>query len=579
MSSTPTPASDVATVCASVFDRFEQAWRSHPPANLEAHLPGPGEPERWSILVGLVHTDLEYRWKTGRGLPVEDYLRRFPELAAETTLLIDLVAWEGLMRQRAGCPLPLEDYLRRFPQHGPELAHRLAALRAGPPPAPPGYEILSELGRGGMGVVYRARQRRLNRLVALKMILSGNHAGSEERLRFLAEAEAAAAIQHPGVVQVFDFGTHGGLPYFALEFCPRGSLAERLNGTPLPPREAAALVGLLARAVQAAHDRGIVHRDLKPANVLMAADGSPKITDFGLARRVEAGEGLTRTGAVLGTPSYMAPEQARGDSRAVGPAADVYALGAILYECLTGRPPFKAATSAETLMQVVDKETVRPKQLNAQVPADLEAVCLKCLEKQPHRRYAAAAALADDLNRYLDGQATHARPRNFLARGKLWCRHPARVRDAGAVAALMMVVLTWWVCLGVLFHAFRVWGRGEFWPVTSAPVPQPAQYAVLHLVAVTGGITLPLFFIGVGTLRGKVSALWAGLIVSFLDVALLAACLAGSPLLDLVDVAGLYRQPEVRVPLFALLTVILSVVLVAYLLALIAHRANRDSQP
>jgi serine/threonine-protein kinase len=182
-----------------------------------------------------------------------------------------------------------------------------------------------------MGVIYQARQARLNRLVALKMILAGAHAAPEHRVRFLAEAEAIAALAHPGVVQVFEFGTHAGQPYFALEFCPGGSLADRLDGTPLPPREAAELVERLAKAVQAAHDRGIVHRDLKPVNVLLAADGTPKVTDFGLAKRVEGGPGLTRTGAILGRPSYMAPEQAAGRTD-IGPAADVYALGAILYE-------------------------------------------------------------------------------------------------------------------------------------------------------------------------------------------------------------------------------------------------------
>jgi tRNA A-37 threonylcarbamoyl transferase component Bud32 len=222
----------------------------------------------------------------------------------------------------------------------------------------PGYELLGEVGRGGMGVVYKARQVKLNRIVALKMIVSGGHAASEERVRFLAEEEAIAAVRHPGVVQIHDFGTHEGLPFFALEFCVGGSLAQKLNGAPRPAAEAARLVEQVARAVQAAHEKGIVHRDLKPANVLLGEDGSPRVTDFGLARR-GAGQGLTEPGAALGTPSYMAPEQAEGKNE-VGPLADVYALGAILYECLTGRPPFRAATAFDTLAQVIADEPVPP---------------------------------------------------------------------------------------------------------------------------------------------------------------------------------------------------------------------------
>jgi serine/threonine protein kinase/tetratricopeptide (TPR) repeat protein len=283
--------------------------------------------------------------------------------------------------------------------------------------APPGYEILGELGRGGMGVVYKARQEKLKRTVALKMILSGGHAGANERERFLAEAEAIAAIQDPGIVQIHEFGTHEDLPFFALEYCAGGSLANKLNGAPLPPRESAQLVEQIARAMRAAHERGIIHRDLKPANVLLApaglagtaADFIPKITDFGLARRVEGGSGLTQTGAIVGTPSYMAPEQAEG-KKDIGPVADIYSLGAILYECLTGRPPFRAATVMDTLFDVVHREVVPPRQLNAVVPRDLETICLKCLEKDPPRRYSSALALAQDLERFSAGEPILARP-------------------------------------------------------------------------------------------------------------------------------------------------------------------------
>ena len=256
------------------------------------------------------------------------------------------------------------------------------SAEAGPPHFP-GYEVRELLGRGGMGIVYRAWHRRLNRHVALKMLLAGAYARPEERERFLREAEAVAGLRHPNIVQVYDVGDLDGRPYFTMEFVEGGSLAQRLAGTPMPAGEAAALVATLAEAVQAAHDGGIVHRDLKPANVLLTADGTPKVTDFGLARRLDGGAGLTQSGAPLGTPSYMAPEQAQGKSDTVGPAADVYALGAILYEMLTGRPPFRAETAAETLRQVIDDEPVPPSRLNARVPRDLETICLKCLRKEP----------------------------------------------------------------------------------------------------------------------------------------------------------------------------------------------------
>ncbi len=294
---------------------------------------------------------------------------------------------------------------------GAAWSHADAEPLLGAPPAAqvPGYEILETLGRGGMGVVYKARQVSLNRVVALKMILSGPHAGSEALARFGMEAEATARLQHPNIVQIFDVGNHAGMPYFVLEYCGGGTLADRLRGTPLPPREAAQTVARVARAIQAAHERGIVHRDLKPGNVLLDAAGQPKVSDFGLARRLEAEVGMTHSGAVLGTPSYMAPEQAAGRIRDVGPATDVYALGAILYECLTGRPPFRGEAILETLNQVVTSEPVPPRRLNPAVPRDLESICLKCLQKEPARRYATAAQLADDLEHWLTGEPVKAR--------------------------------------------------------------------------------------------------------------------------------------------------------------------------
>jgi hypothetical protein len=304
----------------------------------------------------------------------------------------------------------------------------------------PGYELLAELGRGAMGVVYRAREEKLGRLVALKMILAGGHASRSDRARFQREAEAVAALRHPQIVQIYAVGESGGLPYCALEYVEGGNLADQLGGKPLPPEKAATLVEQLARAVQFAHEHGIVHRDLKPANVLLDTDGTPKIADFGLAKKLGSGTGPTATGAVLGTPAYMAPEQAGGEGKVVGPAADTYALGAILYELLTGRPPFKAATALDTILQVISVEPPPPRAVNPKVPRDLETVTLKCLRKEPGRRYASAADLAEDLRRWRSGEPVMARPQG---RGERLWRAAKRRRGwliAGGMSGLALLL-------------------------------------------------------------------------------------------------------------------------------------------
>jgi serine/threonine protein kinase len=393
----------------------------------------------------------------------------------------------------------------------PVIQSLRCVLRPGPTPSPHGadtvvqppppngvaepvqignYTILGELGRGGMAVVYKARQQHPERFVALKVLLAGRHSGSERQARFRAEADAIARLRHPHIVQVFEAGEHDGLPYLALEFCEGGSLAQRLGGAPLSPRQSPDLVEPLARAVQHAHDAGVVHRDLKPANVLLQfsildfgfsieedrlASGPdrqseiqnpkskiqnlvPKITDFGLARweRPE----LTATGAVLGTPSYMAPEQAEGKSD-VGAVADVYALGAILYELLTGRPPFQGATPLETLEQVRHQEPVPPRHFQPGVPRDLETICLKCLQKEPARRYASAGALADDLLRFRQGRPVQARPVSAAQRTWRWARrNPLWASTLAGIAGLLLAVavgaswMTW--KLNMALEASRV---------------------------------------------------------------------------------------------------------------------------
>jgi WD40 repeat protein/tRNA A-37 threonylcarbamoyl transferase component Bud32 len=303
------------------------------------------------------------------------------------------------------------------------------------------YELLEEIARGGMGVVFKARQVSLNRIVAVKMVLAGILATKADRDRFHAEAQAAALLDHPNIVPVYEVGEFEGQHYFSMGYVDGQSLAARLAEGPLPPKEAAELVATVAEAVEYAHRQGVIHRDIKPSNIVIDCQGRPRVTDFGLAKRVDSGSDLTATGQVLGTPSYMPPEQAAGQINAVGPAADVYALGALLYTSLAGRPPFQAATPFETLQQVIDQEPVAMRQLNAAVPRDLETIVLKCLEKSVPRRYSSAQALADDLRRYLGARPIVARPVGRWERAWRWCRRNPVVASLSSTAALLLITV------------------------------------------------------------------------------------------------------------------------------------------
>jgi len=476
-----------------------------PPPRWEDYLPPDGQACTPDFAFLLIQTDIEARVRSGMAALLAEPYFQHPRLQAADARLseaqqVNLVRWEYQQRWNRGDRVTRQAYVERFSEHAVALrnlkprwncphckhtaipledeaateatcpwcqkTHSLSSLFPSSPARPgvstappqggstphvpsihplvPGYEVLEELGRGGMGVVYKARQVKLRRVVALKMILSGGHASTAELARFQTEAEAIARLQHPNIVQVHEVGEHDGRPFFSLEFCPDGSLDRKLDGTPWQPMEAARLVETLSRAMHAAHEKNVVHRDLKPGNVLLTADGTPKITDFGLAKKLEGepgalAPGVTQTGAILGTPSYMAPEQTGGRGKEIGPACDVYALGAILYELLTGRPPFRAATPLDTVLQVVNDEPVPLRRLQSRTPIDLETICHKCLHKEPGRRYATALELAEDLKRFQAGMPVLARPVGSVERSWRWCRRYPGVAALTATVVLFLV--------------------------------------------------------------------------------------------------------------------------------------------
>jgi serine/threonine protein kinase len=459
---------------------------------------GEAQPDR-ELLINLALTDLEYRWRLAAkifapdvavsehapsstqssgvsSLPVrprvEDYVARYPALGPLSELPIDLIEEEFSVRHLFGDRPGIEEYVSRFgawhPHLGAQLADAQKDLLSGRSPmsfpgpsgtvdelepslgeVQPGkriryvgdYELVEELGRGGMGVVYKARQISLNRVVAVKMILSGLLANEEAVHRFRFEAENAARLDHPGIVPIYEVGEHEGLHYFSMGYLEGESLSQKILDHPLPPREAAQIMAQAAETVAYAHDQRVIHRDLKPANILIDESGKPRITDFGLAKWIDRPSDVSRTGDVIGTPSYMPPEQATGHRERIDARSDVYSLGATLYTLLVGRPPFYADNPMDTCLQVIHQEPLSLRQQNPKIPRDLETICLKCLEKSPERRYQTAGELAAELKRFLAGMPIQARPRGRVERLWLWGRRRPLVAALLGLSAMLALVI------------------------------------------------------------------------------------------------------------------------------------------
>lgn len=408
---------------------FEDVWKAGESPQIEQFLGDTIEPERSQLLKELLRLELEYLQQRGEALSLEQYQARFPEHPRQ----IAIVFQEYLARIANGYPSGAK--IRYFGD----------------------YEILEEIAQGGMGIVYKARQLSLNRVVALKMIRSGQLATAEEIERFHREAEAAANLQHPNIVAIHEVGEYEGRHYYSMDFVEGQSLRAMIGGNPQPARQSAQYLKTIAEAIDYAHKRGVLHRDLKPANILIDCSNQPRISDFGLAKRMETDSTLTHTQETMGTPSYMPPEQAQGRWTEVGPASDVYSLGAILYELLTGRPPFRGETPTDTLSQVLHNEPIALKSLNPKTPRDLETICLKCLEKEPQHRYPSANLLVEELNRYLSGKPIIARPISRLARSWRWCRRQPVLASLTAALVLSIVILVIGSTMAsiVLYHQLR----------------------------------------------------------------------------------------------------------------------------
>src|SRR5580704_15227677 len=428
-------------------------------------------------------------WMSGKRIRATDLLRRLSAISSKPADAADLIYHEYLLRAELGERPDWEEYLRDYPEYVDRLqflreADQLVEQALGGGNSTDAttarlddYELLEELGRGGMGVVFKALQKSLNRLVAVKMMRTGEASNAEERKCFENEAQAVARLQHPNIVQIYEVGETNGRQFLSLEFVEGQSLARHLDGTPLPARHAASLVETLARAIHYAHEKQIIHRDLKPSNVLVAGRLDPcnlKVTDFGLAKRLDLSAD-TRTFGTLGTPSYMAPEQVEVKIGPPDRRTDVYGLGAILYELLTGRPPFRAASPLQTLKQVAEAEPARPRLLNPAVPRDLETVCLKCLQKEPAHRYGSATALADDLARFVKGEPVQARPIGPGGRIVRWCRLNPVVASLTAVLVLALV--------GGISGIVRQWRQAELERRNAVASDLEAQQLLSELIA------------------------------------------------------------------------------------------------
>lgn len=479
-----------------LLEEFEQAWQSGRPPSIHELLRKHGAVDRDQMLAALSQIDLESRLRRGLAARVEDYLAQFPELSSKQDVVLELVETEFHARQRYGPFVDVAEIVSRFPQMSDSVHKRLndlqesdvgdtispADMEKGATPSvslnarPKGgsasrerqgnYEFLEEIGRGGMGVVYRVRDTRLDRIVALKMLRGGDLASDEERQRFDSEAKSAARLRHPGIVTVYDVGEFEGQPYFCMEYVDGIDLESLTEKETIPPRRAASYIKSIAEAMQHAHEQGVVHRDLKPSNVVLARrsrgpkssdpathraedEYEPRVTDFGLARRVETSGNRTISGQILGTPSYMPPEQAAGRTQDLGPLVDIYAIGATLYHVLTGRPPFKSHGAYETLRAVMELSPVAPRLLNPGIPADLETICLKCLSKVPTDRYPTAQAVADDLDRFLKGEPILARPLGLPTRALRWMKRHKQATALLGTSILLFVLVGLTVILGM----------------------------------------------------------------------------------------------------------------------------------
>ena len=391
------------------------------------------------------------------------------------------------------------------------------------------YEILEEIARGAMGVVYKARQRRLNRVVALKMILNHQFAAQQDLDRFVIEAEAAARLDHAGIVPIFELAEYQGCPYFSMGLVEGTSLADSIVSGSLPWREAAAIVTKVARALAYAHEQGVIHRDIKPANILLDSKGEPKVTDFGLAKCIDHDHGMTVSGTILGTPSFMPPEQASGDAGDVDTSGDIYSLGAVLYAITTGRAPFQAADTLQILVKVLDSEPEPMRRLNPGVPQDLESICLKCLHKKPHGRYPTAAALADDLDRLLRNEPVEARLANGYQEVRRWMRQKP-------LLASHLVALLWVDAMVQVKYLFNDWESVNHIGLTVTLSAWVAVCLVFHAM------------IQSARLRGVTRYAWAGIDVAMFTAVLylsdppLGPLLVGYPLL--IVGSGLFFRPR-----------------------------------